>query len=269
MFNLSKKNILQGLVTILFINQLLWPTNSYSQTITFAVDDYCPYYCKNKEKNAFEINPGFVIEILNLAFKKAGIETKYIFVPWERGLYEVNKNTINGIIVSSKKNAPELTFPEQEQGSSIGCFVKQKASNWQFLNRNSLNDIRLGVIKNYDYSAPVDNFIWQYHKPDKQVTFIAGENQLPRLLHMIVKNRIDATIDDINVLRHTIKQHNLEQEIVSANCTQEKIKLYVGFSPKNPNGLKYANILSKAMINLRESGTLSKILAKYNVTDWQ
>ena len=263
MFNLN--------IIIFYSCIVLLPRVSYSQTITFAVDDYCPYYCKDNdsETGKFEKNPGFIIEILDYAFKKVNIQTNYVFVPWERGISEVTKNKVNGIVITSKENAPELIFPEQEQGYSVGCFVTQNTNDWRFIDKTSLYGIRLGVIQNYDYGEPVDSYIWQHHQPENQVAFVAGANALPRLLQMLVKKRIDATIDDENVLRQSIKKLNLETKVIYANCTKDQVKLYVAFSPKDPDSVKYANILSNAMISLRESAQLATILAKYDINDWK
>lgn len=47
------------------------------------------------------------------------------------------------------------------------------------------------------------------------------------------------------------------------------IDVYMAFSPKGNNSKKYAAILSKGMIEIRENGTLKEILAKYGLKDWQ
>jgi polar amino acid transport system substrate-binding protein len=55
---------------------------------------------------------------------------------------------------------------------------------------------------------------------------------------------------------------------VLAGCISP-VKLYVAFSPHNPNSKVYAEILSKKMIDLRKSGKLAKILAPYGLKDWK
>lgn len=259
------------LLILLLINFFLFSTFVYAKKIIFAVDDYCPYYCKDHQATVEQLldKPGFVIEILEYTFKEQGYDIEYVFMPWERGLAEVHKNTINGIIVASKGNAPALIYPQEEQGSSKGCFVTHTENNWKFTNRDSLSNVRLGVIQGYDYGEPVDSFIWQHHQSDYQISFISGVNALPRLLSMLERKRIDATIDDVNVLRYLLKEMNLNNTVAFANCTDDQVNLYVGFSPKAPEAQKYANMLSKAMTNLRESGKLAIILAKYNLTDWR
>jgi polar amino acid transport system substrate-binding protein len=254
--------------TLLTLIALPWFSDS--KTITFAVDDYCPYYCKdsNSPHGKFSNKPGFIIEILNEAFLTLDVDVKYTFLPWERGITEVHKNSINGIIIASKSNAPDLIYPEQEQASSIGCFVTQTNNPWRYSSKQSLKNMRLGVIQGYDYGEPVDSFIWEHYQPDNNIAIIAGERALPRLLHMLVKKRIDTVIEDKNVLLHSIKANDLEQQLVLANCTQSRVSLYVAFSPKNPESKRYAKIVSNAMTTLRESGELARILAKYNIVDW-
>lgn len=98
------------LFSILLFCHLLYPPKGQAKQLTFTVDDYCPYYCKDQQSNpnTFLNKPGYIIEILNSAFLQQGYQLNYLFVPWERGLVELNKNTMDGIIISSKDDAPEL-----------------------------------------------------------------------------------------------------------------------------------------------------------------
>jgi polar amino acid transport system substrate-binding protein len=43
----------------------------------------------------------------------------------------------------------------------------------------------------------------------------------------------------------------------------------MAFSPKNPKSKEYAKLLSAGIEQMRLSGELSKILAKYQLTDWR
>lgn len=249
---------------------ILHPQQALAKQLTFAVDDYCPYYCRDQQAtpDAFLDKPGYIIEILNYAFVKQGYQLTYLFVPWERGLVELHKNTMDGIIISSKDDAPELVFPQQEQGSSIGCFVTIKTSTWQYEDKQSIETTLLGVVQGYNYGEPLGSYVLQAHSTKNNITFIAGIQALSRLLNMVNKGRIDATIDDRNVLLYTIKKEKLQQSLKISGCIPTNILLYVAFSPINPNADKYANILSNAMIELRVSGKLNEILAKYNIADW-
>lgn len=262
---------LYRLATILLLVSLVYPAPGLTNQLTFAVEDYCPYYCKDKTSTSdkFLKKPGYIIEILDYAFTQQGYQLNYHFIPWERGLVELNKNTVDAIILSSKDDAPELIFPEQAQGNSVGCFVTSVNSTWQFSGKKSLEKILLGVVQGYDYGEPVGSYVLQANSSQNNISFIAGTNTLSRLLKMVDKGRIDATIDDYNVLLYTIEKEHLQQKLKISTCIQSDVLLYVAFSPTKPNSIKYANILSNAMIELRSSGKLAQILAKYNISDWQ
>lgn len=258
------------LFTLPILCFLLYPQQVQSEELTLAVDDYCPYYCRDQQASppTFLQNPGYIIEILNYAFVSKGYQLNYLFIPWERGLVELHKNTMDGIIVSSKHDAPELIFPQNEQGRSVGCFVTRKHSTWQFSDKASLEEILLGVVQGYNYGEPVGSYVLQAYSTQNHISFIAGIQALSRLLNMVDKGRIDATIDDKNVLLYTIEKEQLQQNLKISTCIQTDILLYVAFSPANPEAEKYANILSNAMDELRTSGKLDDILAKYNIVDW-
>jgi len=264
-------NFYRLLISLLFI-----PTgSSIASEITFVVDDYCPYYCKqeigNESVASFKKSPGYIIEILTKAFKDYKIN--YIFVPWERGLLEVRKGLVDGIIVTSKHNATDLIFPEVAQGSSIGCFYTAKENTWRYHNKHSLPNIHLGLIKNYDYAEPVNSYVMESiretNRPLSPLYFMSGEQPLTRLINMINSNRLDATFDDKNVVDNILKRNKLTKKIKNVGCLNDAIDLFVAFTPTKKNSLAYAETLATTVSNLRSSGELSVILAKYGLVDWQ
>ena len=76
-------------------------------------------------------------------------------------------------------------------------------------------------------------------------------------------------MDDSAVADHLLMKSGLNQDIRKAGCSPNTIDFYVGFSPKNPASAARAETLSKAMLELRSSGQLEQILARYGVKDWK
>ena len=76
-------------------------------------------------------------------------------------------------------------------------------------------------------------------------------------------------MDDSAVADHLLMKSGLNQSIRKAGCSPNTIDFYVGFSPKNPASAARAETLSKAMLELRSSGQLEQILARYGVKDWK
>lgn len=234
-----------------------------------ALDNYCPYYCKahTPGENRLAEKPGFLIEIMQHAFGKSPDNISYHFVPYNRALREVSRGTVDAIVVTTREEAPELIYPSIEQGRSVGCFYKKNTNAWAYAGLESLKRVRMILIQDYLYGEPLNSYAAQADAD--QVSFIAGHESLPRILKMINLGRRDVTADDANVVAHALKQTGLEQNIVNAGCYSGTLDFYVGFSPKNPNSAAYAHRLSQTMHDLRSSGELARILARYGATDWR
>lgn len=88
-----------------------------------------------------------------------------------------------------------------------------------------------------------------------------------------MRGRVDAIIAENNVLRYTLKLMHLEHEVVHAGNLEQLppalSRIYIAFSPHNQKSASYAKILSDGWKEIRKSGELKKILAKYNVEDWK
>ncbi len=146
-----------------------------AQTLTFSLDDYCPYYCKDHraEPSRLAPKPGFVIEVLEYAFKGKGYDVKYVFRPWERGIREVTEGKVNGLLIAARGDAPRHVFPDNEQGRSIGCYYVAANSHWTFNGGSSFQGIKLGVVKGYEYSEPLNGFLKQ-NTNNKEIVYLTG-----------------------------------------------------------------------------------------------
>ena len=49
----------------------------------------------------------------------------------------------------------------------------------------------------------------------------------------------------------------------------DESKLYIAFSHRNPKSKQYAKLITDGIEQMRLSGELSEILAKYGLTDWR
>lgn len=66
-------------------------------TITFLVEDDCPYSCRSESEMEHR---GFIQDILKIIFEKNGYQTNFKFVPWLRALKTFNDEdpTIDSMI---------------------------------------------------------------------------------------------------------------------------------------------------------------------------
>ena len=92
----------------------------------------------------------------------------------------------------------------------------------------------------------------------------------------LLKGRIDTIPEDKAVFVNMAHKMGVLDQIEEAGADPilnkddfESLKIYLAFSPKNPNSKDYAKLLSEGIKEMRSSGELQKILAKYGLNDWK
>ncbi len=250
-------------ILILLPLLLLISHASKSEQINLVGEPYCPYVCVGQQA-------GFMIDILNAVFKPHGHTINYKNYPWSRALQKVNTDPkVDGIVSIVQQSKTDLIFPSEILGLVRPCYAVENNSNWVYKGFDSLQSIQLGVIHNYGYEPELLNYIDKHkHNNDKIVVFAATDNTLIRMLKMITKGRLEATVDDLTVINYTINKYRLNNIKVSG-CNGVNLPISVAFSKNNSNAKNYAELLSTGIKQLRKSGKLEIILSQYGVSDWK
>lgn len=251
------------LVTLGFI-ALTAPARA--ETITLVADSWCPYNCAPEDEH-----PGFIIEIAKQAFAKHGIEVQYSVLPWTRAIEETRLGKYTAIVAASRDDAPDFVYPKVPQGWMRNMFYVKKGSTWRYSGIKSLNGISLGTIADYSYNPEIDGYIAKHRGDMKYIQVISGDNALETNVKKLLAGRIGALIEGQYVMDYYLSQHpNAGQmEVAGSLPATDTDNLFVAFSPKGPKAKQYAKILSDEMQAMRKSGELAKILASYNLKDWQ
>jgi len=245
-------------------------TLAQAAPLQVAVDDYCPYYCKagSPGEERLAEAPGFAIEILQHAFGSGPNDINYRFLPWKRSVLEVTQGRLDAIVMITQEEAPELIYPNIEQGRSQGCFYAQHNSPWRYTGAESLAQVRLTLISGYLFGEPLNSYL-QHPQKDQPVEYISGNQALLRIFQMIDLGRTQATAEDSMVATYLLQTSGFKQRIGNVGCYPGHLDFYVGFAPNSPDSSARAKKLAETMIALRSTGELSKILARYGLSDWR
>lgn len=248
---------------LVFMGLMIFCANGRADVITLRADEWCPYNC---EPNSDE--PGFMVDIARIVFKKAGHTVEYGVMPWARAIQDTRKGKYNGIIGAGKDDAPDFVFPENELAVMSGEFYVKKGADWEYKGLESLKDKVLGVIKDYTYSDVIDGYIEENGQNSKRVQVASGDNALDSNVKKLLAGRIDILIEDSNVMGLYIKENRKEKMLLTAG-TLAPDELFIAFSPNNPKSTEYAKTLSDGIVDMRKSGELAIILEKYGLKDWK
>lgn len=250
-----------GLLILLFL--AIHPVSlALADDILLAADPWSPYNCGSEEEQS-----GFMVDIAREVFEKNGHRVIYVTVPWARAIYGTRIGQYDGIIGAGMTETPDFVFPDVEQGLACHTFYVKKGTPWRYDGPASLDHVTLGVIRNYSYGTLFDTYIRQYQSDPAKVQVISGETGLELNVRKLVTNRIDVLIEDRLVFQHYLHKTGIPDEFDEAG-TADTEKIYIAFSPELENALRYADMLTRGMKELRKSGVLSEILKKYGLEDW-
>lgn len=236
-----------------------------AETITIAADPWCPYTCDPKSER-----PGFIVELAQQAFKKHNIEVKYVVQPWARAIAEAREGKLHAIAGASKGDAPDFVYPSVTQGEMGNAFYVKEGSAWRYTGLESLAKICVGAITDYSYSEAFNQYAEKHKNDPSKIQYASGDNPLDINVKKLLAGRIDAVIETTLVMKYYLATHPEITGIIEAGHTAPSVedKLYIAFSPQNPESKKYAKILSDETVAMRKSGELQTLLKAYNIEDW-
>jgi polar amino acid transport system substrate-binding protein len=235
-----------------------------AETITLCADNWFPY---NGAPGATPA--GYVIEIVNAITEKNGDKFDYQIMPWKRAVAVAEKGEINGVIGGLVTDTPGFVFPEEPIGlSGTSAFVK-KGSNWKYDGVASLKDKKLAVVDSYSYGDDIDPYIKENMANGKLIDVNAGEAPEALAIKKLQAGRVDVYVSDPNVFWATVKTMGLgADEFVLAGEVAAPDPIFIALSPKRDDSKAIAEKITTGIREMRASGALATILAKYGVADW-
>ncbi len=252
-----------GFLACLAMVILLAAGAAQAETIVLVADEWCPYNCEPGSDK-----PGFIVEVAQKVFGGAGRQVQYEIIPWSRAVDKTREGEFTAAIGATTEDAEGFVFPKEEFGQVADHYFKRKGYPWTYNGIDSLKEVHLGYIADYDYGEDVNAYIEANQGTDK-VQAQGGESPLETNIKKLLAERIDVLIEDKNVAMYMAKQMGVADQVEHAGSDKEFDPIYLAFSPANPKSQEYADMLDKAVQDMRASGELAKILDKYGLKDWK
>jgi polar amino acid transport system substrate-binding protein len=227
---------------------------AHAETFTVVSDYWCPYNCKpNSELE------GFGIDLLKQAFEAKGITVKYILKPWDRALAVVENNEYNAVMSANKTESTKLLYPDLYFSRSSNCFFIRDDNPWEFTGVQSINKIKLGVVKSYSYGIQIDQYLLHNRSNIYQVT---GLDPIDQLMEKMGAGEIDAILEDRHVFQYQYSLLKSQLNITPRHCLPAA-NIYMAFAPDHPDTPRYMKIYDERMQVLLKSGTYKIIMERY------
>lgn len=220
---------------------------------------WCPFSCQ-----AGSAREGFTVDIARAIFSAAGHKVRLVNESYSRALVDVRAGAYTATASTFREEAPDFVFPAQPISRHRFCVYVPADSRWNYSGAASLSELeRVGVIRDYAYGAALDVII---RTSPERFEAHAGDGPTERMLRRLQLGRLDAFIEDENLVGSTRQQH---PELAPRNAGCEPASYaYLAISPKHPKALEYARLFSDGMVRLRRSGRLKTILATYGLAEW-
>jgi len=273
---MKKILIISALIIIVTANSLC-----AKEKLNIVSTEFCPYICDLKNEDG---EKGFVIDIFKAVFEKEGYDVQFKNQPWARTLKSFNDNTgeFDGLVAATKIhpiNKEIAVFPDAEI-----CVYRHKfyalsdsplVGTWKYNGLESFKNIKLSGIKGWSYSsAEVTKYMNE--TPEPLVSLMYGDDPLRRNIMMLLKGRTDIYVENESMVEYFLfnekKAGNKDAEKIIA---VDNVPIDEGVSEsyavfyKKRNGQKYADIFTNGIKELRASGKLESIMAKYGLKDWR
>ncbi len=249
----------------ILLNFLMHFSTAYADKIVISGDKWCPFNC---EPNTAK--PGYMVEVAQKIFSKAGHTVEYKVNPWERALQECREGKLNAVIGAINDEAPDFIFPTNELAINVDSLFVLKEKNWTYSDISSFSKVSIGAIKGYAYgSDELNEYIKKNEKNDKAVQLAFGDTALETNIKKLDAGRIDVVVESPAVFFYTSNQMKMNDRFKLAGKISNEKKVFIAFSPANTKSKEYAQLLSDGIDALRKSGDLKTILQKYGVDDWK
>ena len=238
----------------------LIPQPAQAETLRLAADSWCPFNCEAEAEK-----PGFLIEIARTIFGDRGIEVEYLVMPWKRAVSEARSGRVDGIVGALYSDAPGFIFPASECGFAQNGFFTLRP-DWTYDGPESLQGLTFGTARGYSYGREIDELIG---RGLLNADMISGNAPIVSNLQKLKAGRVDVVVAERSVLVLEAERLGLGDRIRFAGTPDTGNNVYIAFSPEGARSRQYAGMIDQGMAELRASGRLRKIMARYGLKVWR
>lgn len=213
-------------------------------------------------------NKGYVYEIVEEAFKKAGYSTEIVFYPWARALINAEYGDVDGVFPEyfDESRTPYFVFSDPFPGGPVGLY-KRKDTVASYPVNPQINQIealrglrqfRFGIVRGYVNTPDFD-----------AATFLRKEEVFSDELNIkkLYNGRIQFMFIDKHVAEYLI-QHKFPEyknELEFMEPPLENKLLYIAFSKKGPDFQQKLAAFNSGLQQIINDGTLTRILKQHGI----
>lgn len=244
----------------------LAPSVALADDIRIRADPWLPYSGGGDMKPA-----GYMVDMAKAIAEANGHTIEYRTLPWTNALDQVRAGNADCVVGAYKSDAEGFAFPDVGWGPSGNVFWGLAEQSWRYDGVASLDAIKIGVLEDYSYGEELDAYIEQHAADADRLEIVPAVGRgIVRLLARLIGKRVDAIVEDRSVLAYALEQAKMDSNrVIDLGEAGEVESVFIACTPADPRGQQYADMFGKGTAQLRSSGKLAEILARYNLKDWE
>ncbi len=199
---------------------------------------------------------GLFLDITRAIYQPRGIQVEIEFVPYKRALHLLENrkaDAMYGTYSTEKEGKPYLYTPRMPIDKERTVAIFSGARNGSWSGQASLKNAQLAWVRGYDYHENLEVTV------DDFFEVVDSEQGL----NMLQAGRFDYFLDHSGALQDTISRVGFDTSAYRIETVIEE-NVYMAFA-NTDKGRQLADIYDSGLAQLRESGELRKIFARYEL----
>jgi len=238
--------------------------NLQAYPVVIASDVWCPHAC-DPSVDGLE---GYMVEVAREVLEAAGFTVEYRLVNFQVLQRMVEDGTATAVPRIAVDPNGRFLLPRVPQGRVATAVAVRADQGFDWAGPQSLEARLTAVIRDYDYGGDVQGYIDANMDDPSRILVLSGfgYSHVNQGLRLVAAGRVDAFIDDVEVLEWGLERLK-GTEPVRVFKVQQPADLFVGLSKMDHRAVHLARIISDGTEELRRSGRLAEILARYGLKD--
>jgi len=222
--------------------------NADSKVTTLACNEFPPH----KMQAAPDGRPGYDVEILREAFRRAGQSIDIVYYPWTRALVTAKAGSVDGLCSCSKRPEREPFFVYSDVMGDVGVGVfLVKGLERKVAAIADLKALSIGVVRAYNLQ---DELIDLGMTP----VVVSSDEQG---LRMLLVRRIDGFLTFRDTGKYILGK--LAADIDAPYVEFRAAPYFACFSKAVPGAAERVKLFNRGLAAMRADGTYDAILARY------
>ena len=235
----------------IFLTILFFTSVSHAETWKVVTLDWPPYTMEDAPDH------GAAAKAFTEMMATVGVKVEYLFLPWTRGVKEVQKPEFVGLFpVWDGENFPGRKNSQQLISSPI-TFVQHKNRLHPWKRIEDFKGLKIGVVDGYDYPKKI---LELGEKKFYHLSIVGTDEQNLRMLNF---NRIDVTVADYYNAKYLIENRfpELRENLVIDPKIYKKAGLFISLKADATYPGRVAKI-ERALKNMPMQPRIDKLMTE-------